>query len=183
MKWQFQPEDHNRQDKTRKPNYREEFVAESQFKASPIYLESFKQHLKASKAISDHHSAFKGKLALKYYKGLFFLENNRLQFCWNFKDYIKNNAINDHFSRVWRQHQKAADHDFEAILDAIRNARAFRIGADKLRVVFSVRLNQRITVKPSPLNAVITLLPGEQKWIMYRPPTGAWPNNAHQRGC
>lgn len=134
MQWKFQKECHNRQDKAKKPDYREDFIAESQYKATPLHLESFKDIL-----------LYKSELIRRYEHAGFYIEDRRLRIGWNIKQYAEDNKLETMVSRRYKPHRAAAIQDFQAITEAIRNAQAewvFRNERQQLQVVFKVRVLQ-----------------------------------------
>ena len=133
MQWKFQREDHNRQDKAKKPDYREDFLAESNYKATPLHLESFKEIL-----------LFKSELIRRYEQGAYFLEHRHLRLHWSLKQYAQVNKLEALVNRRYKPHRAAAIQDVRAIRDAIRNAQAVwgfsRKGQQQPQVIFTVRL-------------------------------------------
>jgi len=142
MQWKYQKEAHNRQAKTLKANYREDFAALSQWKASAEHLALFKENIQRSKEISDLHNAFKCAIVLRYYNGVFCFAGNRLNTNWRYKQYAQNNS--DHSNRTFRQHIKAASHDVEEIIEALQESQPFWTSDDSGSKRLSIRFCARI---------------------------------------
>ncbi|MCU0783689.1 MAG: hypothetical protein MUF81_06500 [Verrucomicrobia bacterium] len=153
MQWKFQREYHNLQDKAHKRDYREDFIAESQLKSSPIYLEHFKSILAHGKVRMERNTeilACKEQLILRYLDGVFCFGGRDYQFRWSLKDYIKHNQIVEHFSRTYTHHRKMASQDLKAIEKAIRGAvarwRDSKAGKRNLEIFFTVAIQcDRVT--------------------------------------
>jgi len=82
MQWKHRREEHNRQDKVKKPDYREAFLAESNYDATPLNLESFKGIL-----------LFKSELIRRYEQGVYLLDDKYLQLNWSWKEYAQVNKL------------------------------------------------------------------------------------------
>lgn len=74
MKWKFQREEHNRQDKVKKPDYREDFLAKSPYDAMPLH-------------------PFKSKLIRRYEQGAYFFKDKHLRLHWSWKHYAQVNKL------------------------------------------------------------------------------------------
>ena len=144
MEDKFRHEDHNRQEKTRKPDYREDFVEESRFKASAFYLEHFKHYLESHKEMSQNHQAFKMQLMRQYYAGLFEIGLLHFRFHWNFKDCWANNQGHAISNKIWKAQKITASHDLDTILAAINEDRPFDLGCvegcKQMRLCLTVRI-------------------------------------------
>lgn len=134
MDWKFQRENHNRQDKAHKPDYREDFLGKSHFKATPPHLESLKEIW-----------AFKGQLIRRYEQATFLFGGRYLRLDWTLKEYAQANNLNENVNRRFKPHKVAAERDLQTIRDAIRNAHAIwgisKKGEQQPKVVFVVHLN------------------------------------------
>lgn len=133
MQWKLQREEHNRQDKAKKPDYREDFLVESHYKATPLHLESLKDIL-----------LYKSELIRRYEMGAYFIEDRYLRLHWSLKQYARVNKLETLVNRRYKPHRASAIHDFHAIREAIRNAPATwgvsRKGQQQPQVVLAVRL-------------------------------------------
>ena len=159
MKWPLQREDHNRQEKTRKPNYREYFAEESQFKASPAYLEGLKHYFRSQKAILDVREVFKRQIMRQYFDAVFDNANRHFRFRWNFKDYMANNEGNVISNRTWKEQKIVSAQDFDAIEEAINKSQpiSFDLGDDAIlwRLIPKVQvLSERITPQRTPADVI-----------------------------
>jgi hypothetical protein len=120
MQKKFLREHHNRQDKTRKPDYREGLIEESAQKASAAHLQKFRQFLERTKGIPLH----KQRLIQAYRNAEYHLGNHKLCLDWSFRDYVAKNEINERFNQTFKRHKSAALADFQTISTAIQSAKA-----------------------------------------------------------
>jgi hypothetical protein len=118
MEHKFRREDHARQDKAKKPDYREDLIEESLAKSSPAHLEKFKKNLtlrkrimellkRASQTVNDSEEIRKHKegLILNYYDGTFSLGGRDFRFRWSFKEYVNYNKVDEFRSQTYKRPQ------------------------------------------------------------------------------
>lgn len=116
MEDKFRKEDHNRQDKARKADYRQDLVQESQRKADPEHVRSFK--------VETLH---RGDLIKRYREGSYFNYQTWIGLDWNLEQFASRNrlSIADPATRLAFNHNKKyAERDFAAIVEAIRSGKA-----------------------------------------------------------
>jgi hypothetical protein len=114
MEWKLQREDHNRQDKKWKPDYREALAGESQRKSTPQHLERFREE-----------SAHKQDLIRRYQAGRYHLSSCWLCLDWTLDTFASRNKLDPNSSetrQIFTRHRRAAERDFEAIRTAVRAA-------------------------------------------------------------
>lgn len=141
MEHKYRHEHHNRQDKALKPDYREDFIAESQAKSSPEHLAHFKKMLalrakfmtllQGAKTKPSEIDSFKEQVLLRYYDGVYRVGGFDFRFRWSLKEYIKRNELMDAFNRTYKHHKQVAVRDFKRIEQSIRQSPA-RGGISKI---------------------------------------------------
>lgn len=114
MDWKLQKEDHNRQEKRLKPDYREALSEESQRKSMPEHLERFREE-----------SAHKQDLIRRYQAGRYNLGSQWLSLDWSFETFASKNKLDPNSSaihEIFMRHRRSAEKDSEAIRTAVRGA-------------------------------------------------------------
>lgn len=139
MKRQFLHEDHNRQDKTKTPNYKKALVAESFKKAHPDHIRDFKDILKHKELLTERYSS-----------GHFIIGKKLCCLGMSLDEYVSQNKLAAEDSETvsaYEKHRKAAEKDFYAIQNAIRDGEAnWNESNTHPSIEFSVKLSCDVVI-------------------------------------